>query len=340
VSESTPRPSQTTLAAGMVIAGSVLVVVTVGEQLTALNSLETRTAVTDFLASAPGTGLDVPDALALLRVALMVVAGCATAAAILGFHVLRRSRPARLGLTLLAVPLFFGGVATDGFFTSLVALSSMLLWIDPSRAWLERRPVPERPSRPDPTERPGSPWAPPDPTTPPAAAPPPHQGEFGSPVPPPAPAPSTPPVGRRPDALVWGCALTWGFSALTVTLLAASLALLLTDPSVVWTELERQNPDLLAESGLSRDDVLRATYVTLGVGIGWSVLAIALALLAYRGHPAGRVGLVVCAALAALVCLIGSFGAVMLVVPTLACAATVALLSRAEVRAWSARSRP
>src|SRR5688572_21429655 len=259
------------MAAGMVIGGSVLVVVTVGEQLSAINSLETRRGVVEFLSTTSGTGLDVPQALVLLRVALMVVAGCATAAAVLGYHVLKRSRPARLGLSVLAVPLFLGGLATGGFLTSLVAASAMLLWIGPSKAWLDRTPLPE-PYRPGGGERQGSPWAPPGPTPPRTDLPPPHSGTFGATPPEVEQTPPAPPGApdRRPDALVWACVLTWSFSGIALALLGASLTLLLADSSLVWAELDRQNPGLLAESGLTRDDLLRTTYLTLGVAVSWA----------------------------------------------------------------------
>ena len=44
----------------------------------------------------------------------MVAGGCAAAAAILGYHVLQRSRGARIALTVLAVPLFVSGLVTGG----------------------------------------------------------------------------------------------------------------------------------------------------------------------------------------------------------------------------------
>lgn len=348
VSDSTPRPSQTTMAAGMVMAGSALVVVTIGEQLTAINSLETRRAVTDFLATTPGTGLDVPQALTLLRTALMVVAGCATAAAVLGFHVLRRSRPARLGLTVLAVPLFLGGMATGGFLTALVAASSLMLWMNPSRAWLDRTPIPEpRVDRRQPQQPSSTGWPPPPPppsSAPPAspprtdAPPPPHAMPFGAPPPQGAPTLGPPPqaLHRRPDAVVWACVLTWACSGLAVALLAASLTLLVADPSLVWGELERQNPDLVSESGLTRDELQRATYVTIGIAIGWAVLAMVLAVLAYRRRDGGRVGLVVCAGLAGVLCSLAAVGSVVMLVPAGVCLATVVLLRRPDVRAWYA----
>jgi hypothetical protein len=330
------------MAAGMVIAGSVLVVVTVGEQLAGINSLETRRLVEEFLSSTPGSGLDVPQARLALRTALMVVAGCATAAAVLGYHVLQRSRPARLGLSLLALPLFFGGLATGGFLTSLVVAATALLWLGHSRAWFDGTPIPE-PGRPAPREqRPGSPWDPPGSAPPRSDLPPPHTGTFGAAPPTDEPMLLPPPSAplRRPDAVVWACILTWAFSGIAVALLGASLTVLLADPSLVWAELERQNPGLVAESGLTRDDLMRTTYATLGVAGVWALVAIVLAVLAWRRRSAGRIGLLVCAAAAALFCVLASFGSALLLVPAFACVATVVLLARADVRAWFAVRHP
>ena len=65
----------------------------------------------------------------------MVAAGCATAAGILGYQVLRRSKSARLALTVLAAPLFLTGMVTGGFVSSLVAASAVMLWLQPARDW-------------------------------------------------------------------------------------------------------------------------------------------------------------------------------------------------------------
>ena len=329
------------MAAGMVITGSALVVVTVGEQLASINSLETRRAITDFLDTTPGTGLDVTQALTVFRTGLMVVAGCATAAAVLGFHVLRRSRPARLGLTLLAVPLFFGGMATGGFLTALVAASSLMLWMNPSRAWLDRTPLPTQPEEQRPTQQsPG--WPPPPPVVPPQAeAPPPHPTPYGAPAPQdPSLPPYPPPPARRPDALVWACVLTWAGSSLAVALLAASLTLIVADPSLVFAEMERQNPDLLSESGVSRADLERTTYAVIGAAIVWALAAVVLATLTYRGNAGARVGLQVCAGVAAVICGVAAIGSVVMLFPAGACLATVVLLGRPDVRAWFATRRP
>src|SRR5215208_7074132 len=107
MTETLPRPRQVTMAGWMIIGGSILVVATGFETVTNLHTLETREAVSQFLSQPPGErlGLDVPGALLVLRTVSMVAAGCATVAAVLGFHVLRRHRGARLGVTVVAVPL-------------------------------------------------------------------------------------------------------------------------------------------------------------------------------------------------------------------------------------------
>ena len=133
------RPRQVTMAAWMIMAGSALVVLTVFDRVAGLHTLETREAVEKFLAEPPGNdlGIGVEGVLTALRTASMVAAGCATAAAILGYQVLKRSRGARLALTVLAVPLFVTGLVSGGFLSSLVAAASVMLWLQPARDWFD-----------------------------------------------------------------------------------------------------------------------------------------------------------------------------------------------------------
>src|SRR5689334_7292944 len=113
---SSGRPRHTTVTATLIIGGSALAVIGVVDQLGALHSLETRQSLEEFLRRPPGSdlGLGVDAARSALRTVLMVVAGCATAALVLGFGVLRRDHRARLALTALAVPLFLGGLLSGG----------------------------------------------------------------------------------------------------------------------------------------------------------------------------------------------------------------------------------
>lgn len=317
VSDTPVRPRHTNLATAIVIGASVGVVLSVAEQLAGLRSLETRELVTDFLAQQPGDGLgiDVSTALEVLRVVLMLLAGCATAAAVLGFHAMKGSTRARLGLSVLAVPIFLGGFATGGFLTSLVAAGTALLWVGPSALWFRGEPVPERAPRPEPRPLPTR-------QPPPTTSQPPHLQPTHAP---------REPVARRPDAVVWACVLTWAFSSLTLVVMVASAVLMASSPDLVFDELTRQNPDL--SSGDSAQ-LTGATYATAAVAGVWSLLAIGLGVLTYRRVRWGRVGLVASAAVAAVACLVATLTSLLLIVPAGATLATVALLNRPEVRAW------
>src|SRR3954468_14809817 len=141
VSEPTPnaRPRQVTLAGWLTMAGSALVVLLVFDRVSGLHSIETRESVERFLAEPPGRdlGLGMDGVLSALRTMALVAGGCAAAMAILGYHVLKRSRSARLAVSILAVPLFVTGMVTGGFVSSLVAASCVMLWLQPSRDWFD-----------------------------------------------------------------------------------------------------------------------------------------------------------------------------------------------------------
>ena len=325
VSDSQPRPRHTTVATAIIIGGSVGVVVSVAEQLAGLQGLDTRERVTDFLSSPPGDGLgmDVETALKTLRVVLMLLAGCATAAGVLGYHAMRGSTRARAGLSVLAVPIFLGGFAAGGFLTSLIAAGTALLWVGHSALWFRGVPVPEPASmsspRPPPArQRPVAPSAPS--TTASATA-----TQVA--------APPSPTVTERPDAVVWACVLTWAFSTLTIVVMAASVVLLASNPDLVFDELARQGADIA-----SSDRLTEATYVTAVVAGVWSMLAIVLAVLAFRRVSWARWALLVSAAVAGVICLLGMVSSLLLAVPAGATLATVVLLNRPEVRAWFSRT--
>lgn len=343
MSETRPRPGHTTLAGALVVGGAVGVVFSVAEQLAGLSSLETRERVAELLSAQPGSdlGLSVTAALDGLRVVLMVLAGCATAAGVLGFHALRGSTGARLGLSILAVPIFIGGLAVGGILTALVAAGAALMWSGPSAYWFRGEPVPEVPTRP--RDR-GDQGAPPLPVRRPGASRPPEApGSTLTAAPPAAPstdpfAPGAPqPVApRRPDALVWACVLTWAFSVLAAVVMGASAVLVATSPDLVVEEMQRQGNDL-GEVGV--DAITETVYLSAAVVVGWSLLASLFAVLAFRGVAWGRSGLLASAAVAAVVCLLGVVATVVLALPAGAALATVVLLNRPDVRAWCRGTR-
>jgi hypothetical protein len=336
VSEPTPtRPRQVTLAAWMIMVGSVVVVAMVFDRIAGLHTMETRESIEKFLAEPPGDdlGVGVQGVISLLRTLSMVAAGCATAAAILGYQVLRRSRSARLALTVLAVPLFLTGMVTGGFVSSVVAASAAMLWLQPARDWFNGV---SRPAAAPASTRSVAPPAPlagrelPPPTSAPVPG-----------VPPLAwPAPPTSAPRARPVAVVWACVLTWVFGALTALAMTASAIAIAVDPHLLLDEVHRQNPDL-REQGISDGLLAAVTYVMAGFIVLWCLAAIVVAVLVWRRVGWARIVLLVSASACVGLSLLGSvLGAFLLVFPLVAGVATVALLVRTDARPWFDRTTP
>lgn len=335
VSEPSPsaRPRQVTLAGWLTVVGSVVVVMLVFDRVAGLHTLETRESVERFLAEPPGRDLGVgaDGILAVMRVAALVTGGCAAAAAILGWHVLRRSRSARLVLTVVAVPLFLTGLVTGGFVSSLVAGSVVMLWMQPARDWFDGivRPDPEPVrSAPAPTTAP-----PPQVSTPgPAVAP---YAATGGPYAVRAPVSVT----GRPPAVTWAAILTWVGSGLTLVGTIASGVYLGLQPDVLLDEVRAQNPDLETQ-GVS-DDLLVGVSLAMLAGFAlWCAAACVVAFFVVRGHEWARITLIVSAATATAVFLVGTVaGAYLLAITLGAGIATIVLLVRPESRAWFAQRR-
>ena len=336
-SEKLPRPRQVTLAAALVMGASGMLVVSVFERLGDLRSIESRLAIEEFINQPPGSdlGLDLESVLDILYVVSMLAAGLATAAAILGFHVLKRNRSARLGLSVLAVPLFLCGLVTGGFLASVVAASVAMLWLSPSRHWFAGttpEPVPSvAASAPPPT-----PSAPPlPPPGPPATQLPPAWPAYAATQPPPwVPAPAPPP--RRPRAVAAACAITWACCALAALMSLLLVGVLTADPEGLIAEMHRQNPTLV-DQGVSDGTLRSASWVTAVVCLVWAVASGLLAVLAFQRRRWAAIGLVISAAIVGLFCLVGSLLSPPLVVPGLLAAATVALLLQSSAQRWLGR---
>lgn len=208
----THRPPQVSLASGIVMFSSVVVLLTAWQRVTSLRSLETQEAIRDVLADAPfsSLGLTVSSTTELLRVSCMVAAACACATAILGWYVRKPDRSSRLALTLFAVVVFLTGIPAGGLAGSFVAAGAAMLWMQPAREWFATgRWTPPEPAPPKdraadrdasgrtPWDAPGSPGSsgPSDPWGRPPAdsatpdTPPPASRPFGEPGPPAQPHP-------------------------------------------------------------------------------------------------------------------------------------------------------
>lgn len=336
-----PRPPQVTIAAWLVVGGSVAVVLAAFDQIAGLRSLETREAVQSALEQPPlsDMGLGVEGALGMLRILTMVSAACATAAALLGVQILRRSRPARLVLTVVALPLFLAGVALGGIVSSIVVGATLMLWLQPARDWLDGKATPRPQPRPDsrfgqqPGQRPeqrrehGLEQGLDEERSGPRTV-----TDFGAPAP---HGPRSAPT--RPAALVWACVLTWVGSLIATLLMIASLTVVLIAPDIL-DQVYAQNPQLEADS--VPVGVIRTTLAVLTVVVAaWSAAASVFAWFTLRGRAWAWLALLVSATGASAVCLALVLGSPLMVLPMLVCAVTVPLLLRPEVRVAVGRDR-
>lgn len=320
------RPRQVTLAGWLIMIGSAIVVAMVFERIGGLHTLETRESVEKFLAEPPGSdlGVGVDGIITLLRVTSMVAAGCATAAAILGYQVLRRSRSARLALTVIAVPLFLTGMVTGGFVSSVVAAAALMLWLQPSRDWFRE------PGTTTSAPRTG------------ALAP-----RTSSPVGTPTPAAWVPPTAEvsaptgvpRPSTVLRAAMLTWIFSGLTALGLIVTAVLVAVSPDTILDDVHRRSPDL-EEQGISDDLLLGVTFVMIAALIVWCIGSAVLAALVLRGIDWARIVLIISAAIAGVLSLLALFaGAFLLVLTLTASVSTILLLVRPDTAAWFHRVR-
>jgi hypothetical protein len=358
------RPGQATFAGWLIIVGSVIVIGTAWSRISELNTLEAQEELRQILSEPPleGTGLGIGELSATVRVLCMIAAGAATAAAILGFQALRRSRTARVVLTALAPLMLIGGFATAGFFAPLVVAGIVMLWLSPSRDWFAGRswsaagrsaargPDPFAPSQtstpsdePQRTHQtvPGASDAQPPPSSQVFGAPPPGDPtRTTQPVPPDWQAsygaPQRPSRGRRPGALAWACGITWLMCGVLSGLMLLFSFVFLVAREEMFAEIERQQPGFDYQ-GLTQDEVVLGIYAMTAFVVAWCVAATIFAIFAFRGANWGRIALLASAASAGMVCLAMSLASPALLLVVVVTAVTVWLLFRSDVVAWYRR---
>lgn len=214
------RPPQVTYAGWAIVVGSVALIVSAFQQISTLHTLDTRSTVEHLIRDQPsGLGFTVAGWLTALKVLGMISGACSAAGAILGWQALQRSRPARIVLLVLAVPLVVAGLATGPLFALLVLVGVVVLWLPTANAWFDPRPrermqvmsdVPP-PSPQDPSGQPPQAGGEPDPrpgeqqSQPPAeqqgqppAEQPPVPPPYGQPYGQPTGQPSGQPSGQTP----------------------------------------------------------------------------------------------------------------------------------------------
>lgn len=367
----THRPPQVSLASGIVMFSSVVVLLTAWERVTSLRSLETQEAIRDVLAGAPfsSLGLTVSSTTELLRISCMVAAASACATAILGWYVRKPDRSSRLALTLFAVVVFLTGIPAGGLAGSFVAAGAAMLWMQPAREWFATGrwtppdPAPAKDSgRADPWARPpadsgappsGSAPSGPPPATPPPASRPFGESPYGQPLPQqpfpqqsdphhPAPAAYAPPapdwqrrqlLNARPGAMVAAFVITVVTAGGLLALSLLWLAIAGFSPDFLQSVLEQQQPELL-DDGLSLEQVRTTVFALAGAFVVWCLVALVFAGFAMARREWARRGLMVSAAFSAGACFALVLNTPLVLVPAAAALATVVCLRRVEVRRW------
>lgn len=343
-SKTLPRPREVTWASWLIMAGSVVVVLTAFDRIAGLHTLEARSAVEEFLAEPPGQGLglSVDRALDLIKVLTMVAGATAAATAILGYQAMQRSKSARLILAILAVPLFIGGLAAGGFMASLVAAAVVWLYLQPARDWFDGIARPTAPqieaaAQGGPRPMVGFGRSPGGGSSGGSSG-----GSAGSTsstatltqtgVPPANLSQASPPAAR-PAPLVWACSITWGVCGLAVLFLGAVILVMATIPEALFDELRAQDPNFAA-AGLSDGEIASASIVSSSILLVWCLVSITFAVFAFQRARWARIALMASAAGSAALCLVGVLASAVLLVPLALSVVTVALLVRPQTVSW------
>ena len=343
-----PRPGQATLAGWLIVLASLLTVVAAWDQIAGLRSLDTRERVEEVLAEPPlaGSGIGLDSILDLMHVMALVTGAIAAAAVILGWHVLQRSKQARLALTVIAAPLFFAGMFGGGFWSTLAAVAVILLWMSPTRDWFDGVAPAKREAlgsgEPDqksyvaptapPTEAPTGTTT--GTTTGPARLsvqqPPPWTGAVAHPT---KAAPK-----RRPGAVLAAAALTWIGSGFTALMMLASAVTATANPDLILEEVRKQaesEPAMREAVGLYTTDIIVASAWIMAVLVALVCVAAAVfAAFAVRRHSWARVALMISAGISALSLLLFALAFPPAVILFGAAVATFSFLLRPEVAAW------
>lgn len=360
------RPAQATLAAWMIMLGSVFVLLSTFEVLNGLGSLKTREAAERFLDEARLPDMSVQTMLEVMHGAAVVTAVCAAGTAVLGWFVLRRDKGARIGITVLAVPLFAAGSFFGGFATALVAVSAVFLWLEPTRSWFAGRPLPEpgqgsaatlwggsRP--PQPPAAPQWPQQPPQPPhVPPAGAPGvrlpdpgaptgarPYQG-FGQPsapargdwVAPVAPgwAPTGDPAALgRPMAVVAAALVTWLFATLMLMGSVGLAVFALSDPERLFDLVVEQDPRVAEQLEPAMIRPMGGMFAAMAL-LCLAAIVSGVGLMLRKKW--GAVGLLTASMITAGGALLGTFANPPMLLFVIPAVVVIGLLRRPDVRRW------
>lgn len=338
----TGRPPQVTFGAGTVIAAAAIHVLSSFDAMSGLRTVDSKDRAQEIIKSAGSSGFDLTQAevLDLMHTGVLISGAAAAAAVVMGIYALRGHRAAPPMLAVLSALVVLGSLLTDPLMGMVLAAGTVVLWSGPARDWFAGRPV--RPSRvelalaesrrggaagPTPDSRRPSASAPPPPADPgvptdppPAAQPAPYQPTAAQQPPYRTPQQAGPPVyglhqagQRRPGKGSWSgpvpavvraaALITIVTSTMVAMLYVLCLLLLAFAREPILAEL-RRNPDV-QRVDLAGADLVAVVAIASVFLLVWSLSALVLAVLTWRGHNWARILLIMSSVVMVLLCVVG-----------------------------------
>lgn len=341
-------------------AASLAMLLSVGELMSRLHTVDLRQSVADFLRSqnASALNIDLDQALLIARIGLLVTGAASAAMLVFAYFAARRDRSARIAMSVLSVPLLVCGVFIDPFLAGFIVASAVLLWTRPAADWYAGRPPRPEPvsagpareqQRPNPFDQaPQTPAPPPPPPTAPA----PYGASYGNPTSastPPAPGPYQQPgpdqpgpyrvvvaTAGRPRQVTTACTVAWATSAIVAVMMVGTLLALQSDSLVADMKTRIGDNPALDQSGMTFDQLVGVVRVAVVLMMLWALAAIVVAVFAFRGQSWARITLAVSGVLAALLGLLTGITFPGFFLVTAAAVASTVLLFHKDSSRWYA----
>lgn len=142
---------------------------------------------------------------------------------------------------------------------------------------------------------------------------------------------------RRPGTVTGACVLTWLVSGLTIVLLGLTgIAISFADRADLRDAINQDQA--MRDANITLDDLVAVMWVVLVIGIAWALIAMLLAVFAFRRKNWARIVLVVSASIAGLATMVMGIAFFGFWVVTASAVATVIMLFTSGAQEWYARS--
>lgn len=334
-SDSAVRPPLVTFVGSAAIVGSVLSLFTAFSTISQLHTLTFRRSLEGRLGERlTNTGFGIDELVVMVRVVTIIGALAAIPVIVWSYEFMRRNPKSLRWLSGFAAVMAIAGILADEVWSLMVGVVVSMAWWAPSRAWLSGESNPSRDASGS-TARMDA-WAAGE--SPVTDLP---IGRSGSAVSV-AAEPHVTADGQvrieRPSQVRTVALLTWGFGGLAIVavIFEAVLFVRAAEATLAQAAQDADNNAVLSSFGVPPLDVYLAVGLVFFASlIIWALAAMAVAWVMLRGHEWARVVLLISAGLATAVAAFAVLGSRVEAIPILvACAVSVQLLMRGDVRRW------